>query len=350
MPTFRARQQEMIVLKSFDFGEKMFPLIEIVKEHDRERKDQKSFKEIYTELINDITAQQVFVDLPLYLKETGSMQKEVFTFSRGIISDPEKRTQYLLSFQELNKKVIPIVSSYLIKTGESGTLELQVSELRQGYPVLGFRTFVSTFENEFAEIVKYLSDGDFLILDLDSLPPYPTSPVLRKIIQEFKNIPNKNKIVLRSAINTDIQNVKLEHGAIIYEADNSIIETYKNFGANAFGDYVGIKKDDLTAGGAISPGFIYYDAEENQYYGFKGDIKNLSEFEHTIVPDVIESDASKRMGNSELGYLSDENEGWKTLNQILRGEESGKSQAKFKKIAMEHYLHCMRTKINAGQL
>jgi hypothetical protein len=278
------------------------------------------------------------------------MQKEVFTFSRGVISDPVKRTKYLLSFKDLYKKVIPTVSSYLIKTGESGTLERQVSELRKGFPVLGFRTFVNTFENEIAEIERYLTQVDFLILDLDSLPPYPTSPVLRKIIQRFKNIPNSNKIVLRSAINTDIQNVKLENGAIIYEADNSIIETYKNFGANAFGDYVGIKKDDLTAGGAISPGFIYYDAIENQYYGFKGDIKNLSEFEHTIVPDVIGSEASKRMEESGLDYLSSDNQGWQTLNQILQGNESGKSQAKFKKIAMEHYLHCMRTKINAGKL
>ena len=32
MPTFRARQQEIIVLKSFDFTPNMYPLIEIIKE------------------------------------------------------------------------------------------------------------------------------------------------------------------------------------------------------------------------------------------------------------------------------------------------------------------------------
>jgi len=350
MPTFRSRQQEIIVLKSFDFGNQMFPLLEIVKEHDRERKDQKSFSEIYIELIESIKAQRVFVDLPLYLKETGAMQKEVFIFSRGIIADPERRTQHLLMLKDLNSKIIPVVSSYIIKTGEQGTLGRQVMELRSNFKVICFRTYITTFENEIDEIEKSISGEDFLILDLDSLPPYHTSPVLRKIVQRFKNITNQNKIVLRSAINTDIQNVTLEHGGIIYEADNSLLDNFKDFGAIAFGDYVGVKKDDLSAGGTISPGFIYYDAEENQYYGFKGDIKSLSEFERTIVPDVIASEATYRMQINPLDYLSIENNGWETLNQISQGIESGKSQAKFKKIAMEHYLHCMKMKINAGKL
>ena len=58
MPTFRVRQQEIIVLKSFDFGNNSYPLLEIVKEHDRARKDdsQKSFGDIHNELINEIKA------------------------------------------------------------------------------------------------------------------------------------------------------------------------------------------------------------------------------------------------------------------------------------------------------
>ena len=68
MPTFRVRQQETIVLKSFNFGEHMYPLIEIVKEFDRSRKGdaQKTFEEIHLELIAAIQSPFVFVfDLPL---------------------------------------------------------------------------------------------------------------------------------------------------------------------------------------------------------------------------------------------------------------------------------------------
>ena len=56
MPTFRVRQQENIVLRSFEFGEHMFPLLEIVKEFDRKREGEKQplFDEIHLGLINDI--------------------------------------------------------------------------------------------------------------------------------------------------------------------------------------------------------------------------------------------------------------------------------------------------------
>jgi hypothetical protein len=72
MPTFRVRQQETIVLKSFHFGKHMYPLLEIVKEHDRARKaeTQRSFEDIHNELIGEINAKKVFVDLPVYIKQS----------------------------------------------------------------------------------------------------------------------------------------------------------------------------------------------------------------------------------------------------------------------------------------
>ena len=82
MPTFRVRQQEIIVLKSFDFGNNSYPLLEIVKEHDRARKDdsQKSFGDIHNELINEIKAPHVFIDLPIYIKQSGAVKDEVVSF------------------------------------------------------------------------------------------------------------------------------------------------------------------------------------------------------------------------------------------------------------------------------
>jgi len=49
-------------------------------------------------------------------------------------------------------------------------------------------------------------------------------------------------------------------------------------------------------------------------------------------------------------FVGEDNPGYKTLLSIKDGEENGKSQAKFKKIALEHYLHCIQIKITKGDL
>lgn len=348
MPTFRSRQQENLVLSSFDFDEKMYPLIEIVKEHDRKRSEDKQlpFHEIYLDLIDSINANKVFIDLPLNLKETGSMKDEVLSFSRRVIGQLDKRSDYINSLGARNEKIIPVVSSYLKKTGEINTITPQVASFRPVYSRIAFRIFYSSFLDDWHEIEAVCEEDDYLILDLDIIPPYPSSPVLRKIVDKLRYFNTCKKIVLRSAINSDIQNVSLNHDDVVYEADNSLSETFEQFFASAFGDYCGIKKDDLTAGGTISPGFIYYDATENQYYGYTGNVKKLEEFENTIVPSVIESAATNRMIESGVSYLSEDNWGWQRLQSILRKDESGKSQAKFKRIAMEHYLHCMKMNLS----
>src|SRR5688572_14772286 len=109
MPTFRSRQQEMIVLRNFDFGTDMFPLIEIVKEFDRVQNvdSQKTFEDIYIPFIRDIKAEKVFVDIPFYLKASGSLNKEVLKFLYAVSYKIDTRTRYLMKFEGLNKKVIP---------------------------------------------------------------------------------------------------------------------------------------------------------------------------------------------------------------------------------------------------
>lgn len=354
MPTFRVRQQESIVLKSFDFGNNMYPLIEIVKEHDRARKQelQKTFEEIHNELIMGITAKFVFVDLPIYLKQSGAVKDEVVAFSFSVINDVEKRCEYINRLSPSSPKAIPVISSYLFKTGETGTIEKQSSLLQPNFERLAYRLFPVSFSVDFEIVKNLVRPNDYIIIDLDQITPYPKSPPLRPIVNALKDFKGCCKILLRSAINTEIQNVKLDHGQVVFEADNSHIDTdiMAEFGVNATGDFVGVKKDDLTAGGTISPGFIYFDAVENQYYGYRADIKELSQFENKIVPDILSSESTIRMLASIPPYLSNNNDGYKTLLNIKSGEESGKSQAKFKKIAMEHYLYCMKIDIEKGKL
>lgn len=337
-------------MKSFDFGQHMAPMVEIIKPYDRKRPvdSQKSFEEVYCDLVNNISSQKVFVDLPLYLKERGSMKGETLSFSRGIISSLEKRTEHLLMFTELSNKVIPVINSFLHKTGEVGTFETQVNALRPKFGSIGFRSLYSHFLIDWPEISALATPSDFIILDLDVISPYP-SPQLKPIIEDWRGFDVCPKVVLRSATNTEISNVGLDHGKVVYDVDNGLVETYHSLlHANLFADYVGIKKDDLTSGGTISPGFLFYDAVKNHFLGFKGNVKRLEEFADTIVPDVMASEAVNNMRTSGRGYLTD-NPGWDTLVRISNGEETGKSQAKFKRIAMEHYLHCRKVDLEAQQ-
>ncbi len=354
MPTFRVRQQENLVLSSFDFGDNMYPLLEIVKEHDRARKAdvQKSFEEIHIELINNIKANHVFIDLPVYLKQSGSVKDEVVAFSFSVINNPEKRCEYINKLSVIGPKAIPVISSYLLNTGESDTIQKQFDLLKGNFERIAFRLFPLSFNIDFPILQELIRPNDYIILDLDQIPPYP-SPPLKQIIKTLKEFKGNTKILLRSALNSEIQNVKLDHCQVVMEADNNQIDInqMEAFGVNATGDYVGIKKDELTAGGAISPGFIFYDAIENQYFGYKANIKGeLSEFENTIVPAVLNSPCTIAMQNHNPPYVADGNIGYRTLLNIQAGGESGKSQAKFKRITMEHYLYCLRVKIQIKEL
>jgi hypothetical protein len=219
MPTFRARQQEMIVLRSFDFGNRIFPLIEIVKEKDRSN-NQQSFQEIYTSLIVNVHSEKVFVDLPTYFRDASGMQDEVVAFNRTVLSNLDNRLAHYNLFAAQSPKVIPVVSTLFLKTGEANTITQQFQALKERFPSVAIRTFTSTFSNDITEILALLKENDFLIYDIHEGVGL-TSPVIKKDRAILSEITLPCKIALRSAINTDIQNVRLNHGEIVYEADNS---------------------------------------------------------------------------------------------------------------------------------
>jgi hypothetical protein len=145
-----------------------------------------------------------------------------------------------------------------------------------------------------------------------------------------------------------IRNVDLVHKKVVADIDNTLLERYEEYSGTCFSDYSGIKKDGIGKGGTISPGFLFYDAINNVFYGYKSDIKKLEEFELTIVPAIITSSAAKSMRIHPLKFLNGINEGWKIIEDISLGGQSGKSPAKFKRIGMEHYLSCVKVKINNG--
>ncbi len=384
-PVFRLRQQELIVLKDFDFGGSIFPVLEIIKPSERKGSkikeqdnsdnkvhtnksssrfgdiDEDSFNRIYEaatsyiDKIATIKSTKVFVDIPTEIKVTSSMNQEVASFLNLFKYD---YTNKIAFFKVLNDELnsfknnmsdfpefIPVIRSYLKSSGgDTNTLSNQFSELKQSYGPIAFRIFIGEgFQADIDDIKNICRNEDFVFIDFDKVPFYPTSPIAKSVIKKISEINQKPTLVLlRSALNSEILNSRLRDKEMILEADNSHLDldAFQNSPFKGVGDYAGVKKDDISSGGVISPGFIIYDPEENQYFGFNSELKNLNEFQNTIVPNVFKHDIIKRIKNKDC---FDNNPGIEILLKIVTGEESGKSQAKFKKISIFHYLHCVKT-------
>lgn len=369
VPVFRSLQEEMKVLRGFNFGQQIFPCLEIVKEVDRlnpkpslkkPKKDNlkaavvkpdKSFEEAYLPLIGAINAKKLFVDMPVHINPTSDMKPEVLSFLTKVVGNRQVRTSYMKKMSAYSEKVVPVVSTYFLRTGESFTLRMQADDLRPTFNSLAFRTFEKSFASDIVQITQLAQPQDYLIVDLGDIPADPTDDVtIGPILDQLQDFHICPIIILRNALKSSITNKGLDHCRVVSQIDNGLLSSYKSLYGNAFADYIGIKKGDLKKGGGRSPGFIFYDPTENQYYGYRGlsSPVDLADIENIIVPEVYNSDAADRMQNSGLPYLGMDNAGWQTLVNILGGVEPGQSQAKLKNISMSHYLHCMRTKINAG--
>ena len=373
MPIFRYRSEEKKVLLSRVFGKHIYPCIEIIKPREQKEreskkgrlskiskpKEKKEFEDIYLPVISKIKAEKVFIDLPVHLKEPRNMKPDVLTFMRDVVDKRDKRTEYILRLAPLANRIIPIISTYFDKTNEKNSIKLQEIDLRPTFKTLAFRTFPKSFDRDLTQIEEVVEPGDFVIFDIDdSLIDIDDPDIFQPQLNELQKKKKCTVIIVRNIVSNSIKNNLIEHGKVIKQITNDLITNYRSLYGNAFGDYVGIKKDGITTGGSISPGFIFYDPIKAEYYGYRGDVHTingkksgkLADFETIIVPAVIKSNSVKRMKASGLPYLSDINIGWKILNLIQRGTESGQHQGKFKRIAMEHYIHCIETDIVAGNI
>lgn len=369
MPIFRVRQEETKVLTSFDFGDRIYPCIEIIKELDRvqsapkKRKNgffsnrkEKTFENVYIPLIDAIKAKNVFVDLPVHLKPSRGMKDHTLLFLRSVVGKRQVRTEYMKKLKPVSSKVIPVISTYSEVTGERGSIKLQEKELRPEFEKLAFRTFFNTFSRDIVQIRSIVQKNDFVIMDWEEMELDHSDADIVDIVEELKDL-DCTVIVHRNQFPLDFKISEMKHEEIIDSIDNELILSYKDFSGSVFSDYVGIKKDNIGSGGTISPGFIYYDAVTNDFYGYryrfgshkKGETSpKLEEFETTIVPAVVGSDVTYRMKKHHLDFLGSQNEGWGIIQNIALDIESGKSAAKFKRISMEHYLHCIKCKILNG--
>ncbi|MGJ1323934.1 beta family protein [Sphingobacterium faecium] len=354
-PVIRYRQEEKKVLTSFDFGDKIYPYIEIFKKlervHTSKKKSEPTFHEVHLPILRDIKSNKVFVDLPVHLKTSTKMKKEVVEFLTQVIGNRQARTAHLIGLKSLNNKIIPVISTYSQRTGEPNSIIGQENDLRPVFNSLGFRTSSSTFDNDMKQIIKVATADDYLFVDLEEYCLASDDDIyaidfMLHFIKSFTLCP---VIILNSSIHHSTTNAGLDHGKRIDKADNSLQYSFKSYGAKGFGDYAGLKKDVLEGGGRISPGFIFYDAVENSYYGYKGNKKGeLEDFLDIIIPAVLKSDGANRMLKSTERYLDSLNPGWKLINEMSTGIENPRSQSKFKRISMLHYLYCIKKKVQMG--
>jgi Beta protein len=360
MPVLRLKEEEKKLLGSFNFGNAIFPCVEIFKEFERqtEKSLNKSFSETYIPLLSAINSRKVFVDLPVHLEPNNKMKDEVLDFVSKVLGSRENRTAHMLQLSAMADKIIPVISTYSQRRGsmELNSIITQEGDLRPKFNFIAFRTFEKTIGSDILQIKTVAQPQDFLIVDLEENPADPSDPyAIQTVIESLGDFDNCKIIILASAIPHNLSNTKLLHGELIPRGDNRLLLNYAQLGGHCFGDYAGIKKGEVTEGGSISPGFIFYDPVENAYYGYKGSERkkgekgNLADFQKIIVPAVYNSPTADRMQASDLTYLTTQNIGWTILAKIHLEGEPGGSQGKFKRISMEHYLHGIRVKIAAGQ-
>ena len=269
MPIFRGRQEEFKVLKTFNFGEEIYPCLEITKELIRKEslprtntkkpsipKKTKIFEDDYIPFINSIKADHVFVDLPVHLEVKRGMNLETLNFLQRVVSRREIRTEYLKKLIPLSQKIIPVISTYLGRTGKSGSITQQEKELRPHFKNLAFRTFMSTFFQDIGQIKPLLKSTDFIIMDWCEIELDIDDGDQNDIVEDLKTL-DCEVIIHRNPFPKDFTNSGLDHGEIIGAIDNSLLYKYAEFAGSCFSDYVGIKKDNITEGGVISPGFVF---------------------------------------------------------------------------------------------
>lgn len=369
MPIFRLRSQEKNVLLSRVFEKCIYPLVEIIKYAESKSHSLKfgrkgaatkgilTFEQEYVPILMAIKSEKVFVDLPVHITTANKMKSKVLKFLKEVVEDRELRTKYMIKLAGFSNKFIPVISTYWQIKNEPNSILLQEKDLRKPFKYLAFRTFPLTFNQDIKQIKKVANKGDYVIYDLGNTEISVDDPdVLKPELDQLRKEIGCEVIIVKNIIPNEIKNYKIVHGMKIERISSDLLNQYKKLFGSGFGDYVGIKKEDLVDGGSVSPGFYFYDPVENSYYGYRGNryringkvTGKLEDFEEIIIPDVMKSGAVRRMRASGLPYLAEMNTGWEMIKKMKSGIENPKSQGKFKRISMEHYLHCIITQINAG--
>lgn len=338
VPVMRYRGVERSSIKEVDFPDKFMPLLEIVKEK-AQGKMGGNFEETYKRDFENISI-PFMVDFPLYFNVTASTVPNIRKFLRPVQLDHNLLIEYYKRLTNIDN-LIPTISYDPRKSFKEEIFKKKIDELKKNFNRLAFRIYNTHFKKSLEIIKKNIKKNDILIFDIDTAT-YNNLALKPKYedINKAKKENNCITVLLRSSIPETVTNTGLKDDEPVLEIDNSLLNHYKDYEFDAFGDYAGIKKDtSITKGGQPSPGLKYYYWPDNCFIGFGHRYQDLEEFKNYILPNLIDSKSWKFYNENHENNCP----GCKTLKSFHDGTDTKyKSQAKWKGIAQKHYLYTLK--------
>lgn len=330
----RYRREERKALISVRISKKIIPLLELVSERAAQKKIG-TFQDTY---LTDLSRfnYPILVDIPIYMNVNKGTRENVKLFLNKFKQNPKLKIDYY-KMLDINKNIIPTLSydtklSYIPNTFINDYLEL-----RKCFNKIALRIFNTNDTHDMLlDIGKVIKSDDILILDIkkDSQNDSKLQSLII-LINKLKSSIGFTSVIIRSAVNPNIIFNKMIDGGIVSDADNSLLNDYTRLGFDAFGDFVGIRKDSTISGGGskiASAGFLYYSWHINSYIGFRGRIPDYCEFTNHIKPSVIKS-------NYWIKYTSKHKNNCPGCSD-LSSSTSNKTWD-WKRYSIQHYLYTM---------
>ncbi len=339
VPVLRYRESEKKTLEDVAISNKILPLIEIVQEKRRSNMTTTCFDEIIEYLEESNT--QLLIDFPLYIKMKPSTLPSVRNFIAPLQANPNQRLNHFNNF--IGKNIIPVVS-YNPNTPlfQTGVISNEIKALRATFDKIAIRIFTLHAQQALTEADNLLQPGDIILVDLDD--SHHSNPIFTSFYTHISSFAKKHgctTVLIRSAISPVITNTGLTNNKAVASIDNSLLSDYVKYGFDAFGDYCGIKKDELTDGGMPSPGCIFYHWWSNAYYGHKGIYKQPKTFTTMVVKSLTSSNEwSDYQLKSATAHIKS-CPGCRAINVISSTGQGGDSAPKWKVMISSHYLHTM---------
>ncbi|MDC3411855.1 beta family protein [Aquibacillus sp. 3ASR75-11] len=340
MPVIKNRTVEMNVLKKLyqiPISPNIVPMIEMIQLKTKSNSNKDLTDELEDIFCSNDEKRPFLIDI---------VKKNVPNNTTAVVRDFLTRVNRKPGYYEeiVNKfakleNAIPVVS-YNPNSYDPEDIENDVETLKD-FNNLAFRVTSNTFKQAFLKVKELIKNGDYLVLDIGLASHL--NPALRRMyidIQELKSKVNFTSIILNSTKSSEVTNVSLEDGEPIFTIDNSLRDTYSRLHQfDGFGDYACIVNDLPSKGGGISPAGIYYSYQYNYFIGYRRN-KDLAEFENYIAPKIVSSEYWSEFSEDHHQKCP----GCQLIYSISRGEEPGKSQAKWKGITMFHYIYTLSEK------
>lgn len=335
----RYRESEKKSLEEVAFSNKILPLVEVVQEKRRSNMTVTCFDEIKDYLKESNT--QLLIDFPLYIKIKAKTLSGVRSFISPLQANPIQRLSHFNKF--IGTKIIPVVS-YNPNTPlfQTGLISNEIKALRENFNQIALRIFTLHAQSALTEADNLLQPGDIILVDLDDA--HHSNPIFTSFypyVQSFAKKHGCKTVLIRSALSPTITNTGLTNNKAITSIDNSLLNDYAEYGFDAFGDFCGIKKDELTDGGMPSPGCIYYHWWSNTYIGHKGVYKQPKTFTTMVVKSLTSSSEWNDYQIKSVVAHNNSCPGCRAINLINTTGQGGDSAPKWKTMICSHYLHTM---------